>query len=233
MIKNISGKLFLTLCLLIFISSAIYSMEYEKEIEENFLISDKLGSLTEKINEKEKIYLNTIKNLKIRHYLLSKKYKEILNAEEIRSNLIEEKIYEWKKTAEKIEKIKNKLPLFLREEFRAEKKKLMNLFDTNEDFEVRADAFKNFLEAEMEKSLNCFFREGLFYVNGEPKKGRALISGNNTVILKTEGGYYLWDKGDMMYKKVEHPELKNIFSEDDPAGMFFKPVFLETENEKN
>lgn len=233
MIKKISCKLFLTLFVFICVSSDIYPLEHEKVIRENFLLSDKLLSSTEKLKQKEKAYVDTIKNLKIKYYLLSKKNNKNSKSYKLRSDFFEEKIKEWKDLLNFLENIKNELPFFLRQEFINKKENLLNVFEKNISFELKADAFKNFLENEINKSLNPYFKEGDFSINNKIQSGKALIYENNTVLVKVKKNYYLWDKRKKEYILIKNTGFDEIFSKPDKNRDYFKPFFIEPENENN
>jgi len=225
-------KFFYTISLFIFLSHFIWGMENEIKVEENFSLSEELNLLSEEINNKEEKYLNSIKNLKIKHYLLSKKIKEISNLENKRNEFIELKIKEWKEILTGIEIQKSRLPTFLKEKFRIEKDTLFSLFNEDIDFELKAEAFKSFFEKENFKSMNFYFKESSFLINNEKKSGKALIGENSIVIIKTENILYLWDKKNQEYQKFTNPLLEKIFSGSFDEN-FFKPVFIDLDNEKN
>ncbi|MCB9480511.1 MAG: hypothetical protein H6681_05950 [Desulfobacteraceae bacterium] len=231
MISELIKKI-LVICIIIFASSYIYAMDHEKEIEENYILSDKLDSLVKEIREKEKKYIETIKNLKIKQYLLSKKKEGLSSLEELKTEYIEKKIEEWKEILEELEKFKNEMPDFVKKEFQIKKEKLLKFFEDKSDFIAKAEEFKNFLRDEIDKTLNPYFKKDLFDINGEKKDGKALIIENNIVIIETDNDFYLWNKEMKKYETIENKSLKEVFSKENLDKNDFKPVFTDFKNEK-
>ncbi|MGM0419315.1 MAG: hypothetical protein ACQEQS_11390 [Thermodesulfobacteriota bacterium] len=227
-------KPFFLFIIFIFVYTPLSASDYEEKIKNNFLLSDKLNKLSEEIKKEEQSYLDRIKNLKIKLYMLEAKKEKLSDMSEKSRDFYEEKLNEYKSIISELEIVKKKLPDFLKNDFLKKKEELFSFFDSENDFSAKLSKFKTFMEEEIRHCLKKYFKTGTFIINEQKVQGKAFIAGNSIVIVKTEKNrFYLWNKQKQEYEIIDKPYLKKLFKLDDLDEKILEPFFLDLKNEAN